>query len=403
MTGNNRSLSITLIVIAEVAAMSLWFSATAAIPALRQSGVIDADTASLFTSAVQLGFVFGTLISAGLTLADRLEPRYLFAGASLAAAAANAAILWVGPNADAAIGLRFLTGMCMAAVYPVGMKMAASWAKGDMGLMVGMLVGALTLGSASPHLFNALGGADWRWTLSIASLSAVAAAIIILFSRAGPGMAPAPPFDPMHALNGLKGRAVRLANFGYLGHMWELYAMWAWIGVFFDASFRISMKSPNVGEWAAAAAFAVIGAGAVGCVVGGYLADRIGRTALTSIAMAISGACAIFVGFLFGGPPWALVALSIVWGITIVADSAQFSASVAELSPPGLIGTMLTLQTSMGFLLTLATIHLIPVAVDLVGWRYAFMTLAIGPALGVVAMLRLRALPEAEKLAGGRR
>lgn len=401
--GLNRTASLALIAFCEVAALAVWFSASAVIPALTAEVALPALNASLFTSAVQAGFVVGTLISATLGLADRYDARRLFFASCMVAAVANGLILLLDPTSALVIVLRFVTGACMAGVYPVGMKLVTTWAKGDMGLMIGLLAGALTLGSASPHLFNALGGIDWRFTLGMASVSAFVAGLLILFAGIGPNIGKAPPFNPRLALRAWTVKPVRLANLGYLGHMWELYAMWAWIGVFLYASFGLVMAPDDAAISAAFATFATVAAGAIGCVAGGLIADRMGRTAVTSVMMAISGTCAGFVGFLYGGPPVLLVAVCLIWGFTIVADSAQFSASTAELSDPSLVGTMLTVQTSMGFLLTLATIHLVPVLVDAVGWRYAFAFLAPGPALGIWAMMTLRRHPDSLRLAGGKR
>jgi MFS family permease len=400
--GSGKAVSLFLLLVSEVAAMSVWFATTASLADIKAHWHLGAFHEALLTSSVQAGFVVGTLLSALLSLPDRMDLRRLFSTSAFIAAAATVAVLDFQPTDTMVPILRFVTGMCMAGVYPIGMKIASTWANRDLGLLIGLLIAALTLGSASPHLLSAFGGLDWGIPYLMASVGAMVAGVLVLLVKIGPNVAKAPPLKLGNALEAWRNYPLRLANLGYLGHMWELYAMWAWFALFLNESFTRTMGA-EAGVYAKLAAFAVVGAGAIGALAGGWLADRWGRTLVTSLSMAVSGTCALVIGFLFGGSPSLIIAVGLVWGISVIADSGQFSATITELSDRSLVGTMLTIQTCVGFLLTLFSIHLIPYVVGLVGWRYAFATLAIGPFLGILAMLRLRAHPAAARIAAGRR
>ncbi len=394
--------TLVLLSVAELLGMAVWFSASAVVPALTDIWSLSDGDKAWLTMSVQIGFVIGSLVSAIFNLADRWPSRWLFASSSLMAGVTTALIAVVANSLGVALILRFFTGVFLAGVYPVGMKIMATWTKRDRGMGIGLLVGALVLGSASPHLINALGGVnDWRPVMYLAAASAGFGAVIgILFITEGPYQSPAPRFRWRQVGRILAEKDIALANLGYLGHMWELYAMWAWIPLFILISFEERGINPT---WASLAAFAIIAVGGIGSFIAGPLADRFGRTLVTSVSLIISGTSALLIGFLFGGNPIALVTLALIWGFAVVADSAQFSAAVSELSPPKYVGTALTLQTSLGFLLTLFSIRLIPPLVDLIGWRFAFSSLAFGPLIGVWAMLALRRLPNAEKLARGQK
>ena len=395
---------LTLLSLAELLALSLWFSASAVLPALTREWGLTPGGAAGLTVAVQAGFIVGTLLSALTNLPDVFSARTVMKVGIVLGVVTNAALaLWVSSLWPALI-LRFATGVCLAGAYPPAMKIMSTWFREGRGLAIGILVGALTVGSATPHLVRGVTALPWRETLLVASALAVAGAIVVqLWVTDGPYRFPSARFDIRMAAAVFGERAPRLACFGYLGHMWELYAMWAWIAPFLAASLEARGGGSYAGLNASAATFVVIALGALGCWAGGLAWDRLGRTTSTMIAMALSGACAATIGFTFGGPPLLTLLVAIVWGITIIADSAQFSTAITELSPPAYVGTALTTQTCVGFALTMISIWLIPPMAARAGWRWAFATLTIGPALGVLAMARLRATPESAKLAGGRR
>jgi len=392
----------SLLALTELLGMSVWFSASAVIPALTAAWGLSASEQAWLTMSVQLGFVAGALGSAILNLADRIPARWLFSISSVLAGTATLLIAAVDGGLPAVLALRFLTGLLLAGVYPVGMKIMATWTREDRGFGIGLLVGALTLGSAVPHLIKAVGGlGDWKPVLILSGGLAVAGGVLAAaLLREGPYRAPSARFDWRYAGATWRDKGLVLANLGYFGHMWELYAAWTWVPMFLVSSFKVSGGRESS---ASLAGFGFIAAGGAGCLVAGKLADRWGRTAITSASMAVSGLCCLLAGLFFGGNPWLVSVFCLVWGFAVVADSAQFSAGVSELCPAERIGTALTLQTSLGFLLTLVTIRLMPTLERLVTWRYAFIILALGPAAGIWAMLRLRRFPASVKMASGRR
>jgi MFS family permease len=372
--------------------MTLWFSATASTAQIVREFHLGSGAAAWLTMAVQAGFVLGTLASALLNLPDVINARHLFAAGCVCGAAANAGLVGAtGPGS--LIALRVATGVSLAWVYPPGMKIAAGWFEARRGAALGILIGALTIGSAFPHLLaTAAAAVPWRVLMLAASALAVGGSgTILALVGDGPFVAKSAPFRPDAVARVFADRGTRLATLGYFGHMWELYAVWTWIAAFTTASIHPALRAAltPASRAGSAAAFLMIASGAAGSALAGWRADAIGKARVARWAMTASGLCSLAAGFVFGAPPVVVALFVAVWGIAIVADSAQLSALVAQYSPRDHVGTALTVQTCAGFLLTMISIRLVPVLAQAIGWQWAFVFLAPGPVAGAWVVRKL--------------
>jgi MFS family permease len=389
--GRRAAVVLLLLAAAELLGMSLWFSASAVAEEFQRMWGLTQVQAAWLTTVVQFGFVAGTAVAAVLNLADVIPARTYFAASALLAAAANAALV-LAPHYESALLSRFATGFFLAGVYPPGMKMAATWYRTGRGFAIGVIVGALTIGKAAPYLMKAwVPGGILPVVLSVSGGAVLAALLVFLGYRDGPYPFLRRPFSWQLVGTVLRHREWRFATGGYLGHMWELYAFWTWIPVYLAASVAVAGSGPSP-KWIGVAAFVAIAVGGISCVWGGRTADRIGYDRLVIGAMIASGACSLLMGVAFGSAFWIVVPLAVTWGFFVIADSAQFSAMVTEVVPPHAVGTALTLQTSLGFLLTMVTIQLVPWIADGGSWRWAFAVLALGPLAGVWSIRRLQRL-----------
>lgn len=388
-----------MLALALVMGMSTWFSASAVIPQLDEIWSLTPTTRAWLTIAVQIGFVAGALVSALLNVSDLVRARLVILIGAVGAGVANLLIVFVdGPAAG--IPLRFVTGFFMAGVYPPAFKLIATWFRAGRGTALGILAGSIILGNAMPHLVNGLGGVDWRNVIVATSGLSMLGGLVALGVREGPFPFPRATFDPRQIGIVFANRGVRLASIGYFGHMWELFAMYAWFLVFFTE--HLADSDVPAFPTAAIATFVVIGMGSIGSFVGGVMSDRWGRSSTTIVMLAVSGLCSLGIGLAFRRSTWLVVVIGLVWGFSVVADSAQFSAIVTEVADQSYVGTALTMQLAIGFTVTVATIWLIPIVEAAVTWRWAFAVLALGPAVGIASMARLRSLPESAQIGGGR-
>lgn len=388
-----KRVSIALLILTQIAVLSLWFSSAAVLPEMAREAGLGAERLGWLSTAVQLGFAVGALVYAALGLADRYDPRRVFMASALAGAASNLALLAVPIGGWEAVALRAITGASMAGVYPVGMKIAVGWGRTDRALLVSLLVGALTIGSASPHLMAFLGGADWRATIWASTLAAAAGGLGVLAVGLGPHHARAPTLDVTAIRLVWTDRPIRLAVIGYLGHMWELYAFWAWVAVVATGSYALAgAEGGDLGarELGKLTAFAAIALGGLACVPAGVLAVRHGSALVAMLCLWLSGGAALLSALLYGGPVWPMMAVLIVWGIAIIPDSALYSTLVADAAPPERAGSLMTLQTALGFLLTAFTVQVAPAVAAVVGWPWVLAVMALGPAVGIRAMLAFR-------------
>ena len=388
-----KRFSIAVLILSQVAVLSVWFSSAAVLAEMAGEAGLTPSRLAWLSTAVQAGFAAGALVYAAIGLADRYDPRRVFALSGLGAAGANALLLAVPVGGTEAILLRAATGFFLAGVYPVGMKIAVGWARADRALLVGSLVGALTVGSASPHLIALAGGADWRLTIVATSVLGAAGSLAMLATALGPYHARAPRLDLAAIALAWTDRRIRLAILGYVGHMWELYAFWAWVGVIAATSYAADgAADPSAGTLTA---FLAIALGGLACVPAGRWGDRFGKARVAAGAMILSCAAALAAAATFGGPAWLVAVVLIAWGVAIVPDSAQFSALVADHAPPERAGSLMTLQTAIGFALTAVTVQVTPIAAAAWGWPSVLAAMALGPAAGVIAM---RALMRAERV-----
>lgn len=377
-----------VIILSQFAGTSLWFAGNAILPDLQALWQLDNSALAHVASAVQLGFIAGTLGFAILMISDRFSPRKVFFVCSLSGAYFNLCIYWFAGGFVPLLLLRFITGICLAGIYPVGMTIASGWYRKGLGKALGFLVGALVLGTAFPHFLKSTGqAAPWETVIWIVSgIAACGGVLMFLLVPDGPFLSRSARFDARALMAIFKVKELRAAAFGYFGHMWELYALWTFLPVLLSA---YALRNPAFGIDVSRWSFYVIAAGSAGCVIGGLLSHKAGSCAVAFVHLLLSGLFCLLSPLLFELPEEMFLVLLTVWGMVVVGDSPQFSALTARTAPPELVGSALTIVISIGFAITIVSIQFLNFLHALVDIEYLFIPLGAGPLLGLLSLKAL--------------
>ena len=402
LTKKSKPLILTIVSISLLFTLTVWFSANAITPQLVNLWDLNQANLALLSIILIVGFVLGGFIYSVFNLPDLVKTPLFFSLNAFLAALGNLLAAF-SPNFIFFTTFRFITGFFLAGVYPTSMKLISSWFKRNRGFAIGILLGALTAGSGLPYIFNLTGLPNWRILLSISSLLALIGSILIyIFIQEGSHLVKGAKFQFSNIKELLSKKSVRYANYSYFGHMWELYAFWVWIQKFLQEVHSRTNPGISVNLYFSMGTFLVFVFGALGNIIGGKVADNIGRTKFNIIMLVISGFNSLIIGFFLNNAVAALL-IAIIWGLTIVPDSPQYSAMISELSNPAYIGTALAIQTTFGFALSNISIWLLPIIINLTGWTYGFMFLAVGPFFAIFSLMKLRNEPDSQLIAQGRK
>lgn len=376
-----------VIVFSQFAVTSLWFAGNAIITDLQSAMNVGIDDTGIVTSAIQLGFISGTLIFALLSLSDRYSPKKIFFICSILGSVSNLLIYFIANSLSSLLVLRFITGFLLTGIYPIGMKIAAGWYKDKLGNAIGFLVGSLVLGTAFPHLIKSFGGSlPWEQVIFVVSGFAMVGGSLMYFAvDDGPFISSGTKFNPMTIITIFKYKELRSSALGYFGHMWELYTFWALIPVILLCYLKSNHMEMNISFWS----FVIIASGSIGCIVGGAISKKSGSAKVAFTQLAISGICCLVSPIMFNTPEPIFLTYLIFWGIAVVGDSPQYSAIIANAAPKELVGSGLTLVNSIGFAITILSLWFVYQFLDMIDISYALMILAIGPLLGIISMRSL--------------